>query len=290
MSKKGKKEEVPVELVVVDPEVVELEGVVRRWVLSGEESLKLMEEVQQLLVTLNASLEESQRDADEIQVEANQLLAIKAEPPASASTATTSKKTRGRKEVQEVHAEVELSATESAIRSIEEKKRQKIIHALTALFNLQPPLQNAGNTGGIIAASGRSFTSRRSPESSHQPSQIALSDTRSQRATELDILVASNEPKRPRDIPAVLWDDMVLLRHRRVEAEYRLKHYYAEIQRQLKRHKILQTMHEMSIYSCKSAKDILAKKMAECLEQQRLNAIPEEKEKKGGRGGGGGGS
>eukprot|EP00796_Vickermania_ingenoplastis_P005909 gene5909-4224_t len=261
-SQRRKDEPIP-EPVITDPALLEQERIVKKWGACGEDALRLMQEVQSLILTLSNDLEQSQRELSEIEVEASQLLVYKAEQVSSSTTVTTRK---GRKKEAEsaTTVEAEPSATESAIRGLEEKKRQKVVNALTALFNL-PALRETGSNP---------VSQRLTPASTinhHQPStgivpvfllnhEESITAQQSMTAPLVEShMVTSNEPRRPRDVPTVLWDEMVSLRLRRISSQERLKTIHAELQRQMKRFKILQAMYEMSIYSCRSAKDNLAK-------------------------------
>lgn len=257
----------------------------KKWASNAEDALRTMQDVQQLILSLTNDLEQSQREVADIEAEANQLLTCRTGEPAGASVTTSTRKNRNKKEPETPFVEIELSATESAIRGLEEKKRLKVVNALTALFHLPAPLHDASRTSPTISQ-------RHTPEGTLakdprtpivpliNPEESAGSPSASNTHTQLH---GVNEPRRPRDVPLVLWDEMLHLRQRRIAAEERLRGYHVELQRQMKRFKILQAMYEMSIYSCRSAKTTY-QKAAEEWHQRYLQSIsPPLHEGKSGR-------
>lgn len=258
----------------------------KKWAVNADEALRTMQEVQQLILSLTNDLEQSQREVADIETEANQLLTCRTGDQVSASITTSTRKSRNKKEQETPFVEIELSATESAIRGLEEKKRLKVVNALTALFHLPAPLNDHHSKNSPT------LSQRQTPESTIKdprtpvvplvnPDESSGSPGTSHTHTQLH---GVNEPRRPRDVPLVLWDEMLNLRQRRIAAEEKLRGFHVELQRQMKRFKILQAMYEMSIYSCRSAKTTY-QKAAEEWHQKYLQSIsPPVYEGKSGRG------
>lgn len=61
-------------------------------------------------------------------------------------------------------------------------------------------------------------------------------------------------PRRPKDCPVVLWDEVLSFRLRRLMAEERVHSLCEDVERQMKRFSILQSMYELCIYSTSAAK------------------------------------
>lgn len=263
MSKKKGKETPALEPVVNDPVILEKEKIMKRWAANGEETLLLIKEVQQLLETLTLDLEENQRQVAKVEAEAEQVFAFK--PDSSFLNANAPRKPRSKQGESplEIHAE----STTSLSSRTEEKRRHKAANALKAFF--YAPITVKEQEAVHMKGEGKSnIPSLAASTVNRVP--LSLGGTQGQRSPSSP---AREDPQRPRDVPPAQWDEMLALRARRAEADAKLAGSHAEVQRQLKRLHMLQSMYEISIYGCGSAKNSFQKMMSEW--QDRVKAAQE---------------
>lgn len=336
MSKgKKKNDDILIEPVCTEPHVVTAQSFADNWVSRMLTVTHELQDVQQLLNAMSEKLESTQHEIEEVHTEAQLLSSLKTEELCSrrsnsqvkektnpskstdkkstvgGGTPTKAPRTTSSLSVSTIVASegfssATLSSIDGFLRTLDDKKRQRLSTLLATLFrsSQQPSLPTlptisatlthtvAGLPSPLLDSPNHSNPTNQPPVMSCGVDSGEGGGTPLQVNTPAEAVVeekpsghkhsssnsmagaipasqsqgngpAAVEPRRPRDMPPVLWEEMLMLRNRRIQLEELTETVSRDLHQQLQRFSYLREMSVMANYGVRAAKNHVKRTMAE---------------------------
>ncbi|KEG09338.1 hypothetical protein DQ04_05381010 [Trypanosoma grayi] len=262
--KKGMKKAEEAALAVEDPLLLEAGTTAAGWTERGASNTKKIVAVQQVLGTLSAQVEECSKKLAGIYEDANLLSSLRILDyrqkmnPTPPTLPTKKQRSKRDSSAKVAGPPVDENSTEALVAAMDEKKRIRVTTALVNLFkrnndNLpsptpqqQPPQQSARVAAAVVTVSpppppsGTPLLSEAAGRQHFAPSLVS---------SEALSMTLSTDPRRPKDVPPELWEEVSKLRCARVVTEERLATLTKAIETQVARFDLLMLNHSIAAYA-----------------------------------------